>query len=268
MRSLAPRPPRGLRRLSLLAVIPLLSTVACVDRAVAPDRGPATASLAQSTSSEFDAFLQAQGSFCGSVNLPCDPIYGDIGYILSLGETGGDAFMTIDAWGVNARWFPRHFPAISPAYDYDGTIAEHRMVDGSRRITAHVRGRNTFVELYTANGSVLGADLFAYGQVPPVLGDADATVELIVPGDYVGYPDIMRIAYDPEPGTSLLRYTLHESARGITRQDFQGIPAGTLVTASISATWLPRHVNIKGKATGLRRNDFAPGVVLRVKAVP
>ena len=266
MRSYLHRSPRHVR---LLAAIALVSSAACADVATAPlgGRDVPAAALTRSANGAFDAFLQAQGAFCGSAALPCDPIYGDIGYIFAFGEDGEDAYMTIDPFGVNARWYPRHFPAISPAYAYDGSISEHRTSDGRRRITVNVRGRNTFVELYTSNGTVLGADLFAYGQVPPVLGDADASLEVIVPGDYVGYPDLVRVVYDAEPGTELVRYSGNVAAQGRTRADFQGIPAGTLVKATLHLTWPARRTGPRHPDAGHGQATFDPAVVLKVKPV-
>lgn len=275
----SPLPHAAAPRLARMAAAAcLVFTAACLDESLAPVPpltggwfGPfsATAPAAQPTATDFDAFVQAQGTYCDSSNLPCDPIFGDIGYIIGLWESPGQPWMTVDAWGVNARWYPRHFPAVSPTYAYTGTLAEHRLVDGRRRITAHVRSRNTFTTLYDADfvSVVLGADFFEYGQVAPLLGEAEASVELIVPADFVGYPDIMRVGYAPEPGMEVLRYTLKASAEGRTRTDFQGIPAGTLVQATVSGTWLPRLVDIKGKAKGIVLGDFTPGTVLRVKPI-
>lgn len=263
-------PTLPLRRLGAVALLAVAT--ACGDSPIptAPASPPLADQpvLGKTTSAALDAFVVAQGTYCDDALLPCEPTYGDIGYTLGLGEAIGAPFMTIDVWGVNARWWPRHFTPIHPPFEYEGSIAEHRTIDGRRRITVNVRSRNTFSAVYHGDWTVaLGADFYDYGTVDPIAAEASASVELLVPGDYVGYPDIMEVAWAPKPGMELVRYTASSKTEGTLRTDFNGIAAGTEVTASISGTWQPRHMDLRGRGVAFVRTDYSPGAVLQVKPV-
>lgn len=250
---------------------------ACSDTPAAT--GPLTASIADSAlqqarvSAELDAFVAVQGTYCDDFALPCDPDprYNDIGYILSQWEYVGGPFVTLDPFGVNARWYakPTHFGPVFPAFDYDGSVSERQLPDGRRRIVVHIRSRNTFAALYDEQGNtVLGADFFEYDFETPLLAQESASAELILPAGFVGQPDLAQVIFAPAPGLELLKFTVHVRFEGTLRRDFRGIPAGTEVSAVLLSTWLGKHID---KATGQRIGqvigDYAPGTTINVKPI-
>lgn len=256
----------------LLAASLLLAATGCASDPVGPTSGQPSAARASAggpvTRWTIEDFLAAQGTYCGTTGNFCHPL--GIGSILGwAGPTGAPA-ATLDFAGVNAAWYLEHF-GVDVGYTSQGTVRERRLADGRRLVTANIRFANTLLAAYPDFASLdplVGADFTEYGTVEPVTASGTVMLQMVLPADYVGLPDILQVVFEPLPGMELLQLVANVRAEGTLRRDFDGIEAGTEVRVTLHTGYLPKLIGTPAEnATGLVRTFFGPSDAVRIQAI-
>jgi hypothetical protein len=253
--------------------------------------------------SAIEQFALAQGTYCNDDGgPPCADVTGGlkIGWILAnWGWPPEDAqgFYTVDVGGVNARWWARNrlSPRL-PKYRIEGDVRESRLNDGRRRLRISAEIENTFswIEVdhfdaddnYLYSDRVLGADFWEYPTVDPntpdylpQLADMDLELDLVLPADFVGMPDLVEMWYIPnrKPGMEIRRFDLVTRATGRLQGPLNGMAEGTLVNVVVrddfsegltpSVTYRPPRFRIT-KANGDDDSHHDSAVSTSVRALP
>lgn len=265
------RPPRSFRY--LLSASLLTAAVGCGSDPVAPSSAGPTAARATAVGAAqtwtLKQFLAAQGTYCGSTGVFCHPTE-DIGSVLGwAGPTGAPA-ATLDFAGVNAAWYLEHL-GTDVGYAASGTVRERRLADGRRLVSVSMRFENTLLAAYPGFGSInplVGADFEEYGTVEPVTAVGTLTLQMVLPADYVGLPDLIQVVFEPLPGMELLQLVANVRAEGMLRQDFDGITAGTLVRVTLHTGYLPKLIGTPAEhSRGLVRTFFGPSDQVRIQPI-
>lgn len=263
------------RRTSVLAIF-AVSLAACSEISTTPvDSVDAVVSAAKAgtPTTLIEQFALAQGTYCDADPagaLPCSLLPPDIGYIIGGGVAPDfDPQYTMDVGGVNARYWQRNGLSPSlPAYEASGTVVESRLGDGRRRLVINMKSRNTLSVLFTSiDGSVLGADFHEYPGETPMLADIDASIDVVVPADFVGMPDLAQVVFSPAPGMELRRFAARVEGEGVLRAAFDGIPAGTHVRMSNNSNWMPKLGARGVRSERMIMLDFDPTSRISVKPV-
>ena len=195
------------------------------------------------------AFVDAQGTTCDLARFEC-PIFKrfGIGTAVYWCDYGCVNYFKVDFGGLYRRWWAQNgLPEYTPYY-YTGSVTEHRLADGRRRLVVNIHGHNTFVDFGVADPSdrsLIGSSIIEWplltdNPVMPTLGEASLSADLIVPANFVGMPDMTQMVFWPVEGMEIRRWNINVSATGVLRDSYNGIPAGTLVDATGSATYLPK----------------------------
>jgi hypothetical protein len=236
------------------------------DPVVAPNAS--TAALERSegggSASAIEQFALTQGTWCDdATSLDCRGLRDyDIGWILGneganfeVPPSGVSLFYILDIGGVNARWWVRHHvsPRL-PSYKIVGSVDESRLPDGRRRLKIRAEATNTFtfIELdhfdasgaYTFSDRLLGADFFQYPGVDaatadaiPIVADATADLDLVLPANFKGYPDLIQMVVAPIDGMEIRKMNVTVDTDGRLKHEYNGIPAGAAVHASVRDDW-------------------------------
>ena len=256
----------------LLAAALLAAAAGCgSDPAAPPAPEPAAARAARGPTASWtlEQFLAAQGTYCGPSGGFCHPTE-DIGSILGWGGPTGVPAATLDFAGVNAAWYLANL-GVDVGYAASGRVRERQLADGRRLVTVTMRFENTLLAAYPAFGSLdplVGADFGEYGEVEPVTGAGTVMIQMVLPADFVGLPDLVQVIFDPLPGMELLQLVANVRAEGTLRRDFDGIAAGTPVRVTLHAAYLPKLIGTPAEhARGLVRTFFGPSDQVRIQPI-
>ncbi len=243
---------------TLIATLAIALTACRSGDVTAPTPPNISASQKSSPLTEIEKFALAQGTFCDDATyLPCFPGI-DLGYIYVNSEAfvrpkanSYSLLYTLDIGGANARWYARNNLAPAyPPYSITGSVKESRLDDGRRRLLITARARNTFTQIdndfydgsveYAYSDRLLGADFFEYPGVDasrpdrlPNLADVDAYIDLILPADYVGYPDLVQASDFPPAGMELRRLLVNVEATGKLLSPYNSLGIGTPVRVRV-----------------------------------
>lgn len=254
---------------SLVCTGAMLALAGCGSDPVAPlDASAARAAAGGPTTQlSIHEFVAAQGSYCGGDGGFCDPIEG-IGSILVWGDETGTPAASIDFGGVNARWYEANV-GVDVGYTYDGTVRERRLADGRRLVTVTLRYENTLLAAaasFDAPTPLVGAFFEEYRTADVATASGTVTIQMVLPADYVGLPDMIQVIFDPLPGMELLQLVVNQRGEGTLRQDYEGTTAGTTVRVTAHVDYLPKLIGTPAEhSTGLRRTFFGPGDAARIQ---
>lgn len=267
-----PAPRSSVRRLSRqlthagigAAVALTLAACGSGEKLTAPIDAEA-ALLRAGRTSAIELFANAQGTYCDDLTvLICEGPSNDlgIGYILNNSAANGPVpfgreavYYILDVGGVNNRWWAKNglLPRF-PRYSVRGSVNETRLNDGRRRLRVSLDAQNTFSsfgrEYYDEAGQfasfdiLAGADFFEYPGVDPAtpdmrprLADVTAELDLVLPADFVGMPDLAQVAYVPTAGMEIRRMDITVSFSGRLRIAFKDMPADTKVRVRVRDDW-------------------------------
>lgn len=284
--------PRSLIPTALGAAV--LTLAACTSgESIAAPTDPAVAFHQMGRTSAIEQFALAQGTYCDDLtSLVCVGLSNDlgIGYILNNSAANGPlpfgksaVYYILDLGGVNARWWAKN--GISPRYprfSIRGSVNESRLNDGRRRLRISLDAKNTFAafgrEYYDAAGQfasydvAVGADFFEYPGVDPAApdklpraGDVTAELDLIIPADFVGMPDLAQVVYEPTAGMEIRRMDVTVAFSGRLRSAFNDMPADTRVYVRVRDDWSHKVVPARQytppsiEVTRVRDREFAIG---------
>ncbi len=269
VRSRRPEPvARLLHRLrtAMLGAATALSFTACsADETMTSAVDPAASLRHSGRTSPIEQFANAQGTYCDDqTTLVCVGPSNDlgIGYILNNSAANGPlpfgnsaVYYILDLGGANARWWARNgLSPRFPRYSIRGSVNESRLNDGRRRLRISLDAQNTFSffgrEYYDANGEfasfdvLVGADFFEYPGVDPAtpdrrprIADVTAELDLVLPADFVGMPDLAQVVYEPTAGMEIRRMDITVAFSGRLRDTFEGIPAHSKVRIRVRDDW-------------------------------
>jgi hypothetical protein len=241
-------------RTIVAATLASTAIAACNPTAVTDTPGRASSPIGEARRSSdhgaggsaIEQFALAQGTYCdpdpGSA-IDCSLLPPDVGWIFGYCiDVGCPRFYVADIGGVNARyWALRQFAPALPPYSVDGTVAESRLGDGRRHLIVNLRARNTLFAIWDDQPAPLfGSDLMEYPTIAPVMADLTSAIELVLPANFVGMPDLTQLLFDPEPGMEIRRLSTTATAEGTLRRAYDDIPAGTRVEVQATSRYLPR----------------------------
>lgn len=270
--------PIGLLRTSLSSALPrfLLAGSAFTflgcqgDGSVfAPSEQPldaiSTANAGRTTERSLQEWLAAQGTFCEECSLvfPLPDLIGNFG-------RDGATFGWFDYTGVADAWLlEMSNGAIDLGTTVDGRVTERLLNDGRVEIDVRVTARNALA--FAGAADYLPGDPVHFGATAPqvlagatpALGTVTMQFTFILAAPGLPLPDLVQVAFFPEPGEEILKIVYHARATGVLHAP-SGFAEGTAGTLSVQQVGI-FHTRSPRKAN----NPFAAeSVVLRPTGGP
>ena len=278
------------RRAAWLAALPLLlASVAACDKPSATEpiefRETSTASSAgaeTASSLTIGEFIAAQGTWCTAAGGPtgCTNLFGPGGPadVPVWCDYNTDPYFCF--YGDLGVWerFVKEQTGAGFGSEYGGQVTERPLNDGRRLVKISVHGKNVLTlgideaalqvhyadPVGIANAIVVGASPheMANDLREPTLGDLQLDLELILPTDYVGLPDLVELLFEPPDGMEFLSMRWVSNVQGVTRMAFGAVPAGVPARVVTNMSWnveLEGKLPVQARANGLRVTGFSPG---------
>ncbi len=181
----------------------------------------------------FDEFLAAQGTYC--VNNPADCV--DVQAPLpELGQFANGEYTIssiVDYFGQADSYLRTASGGkISLGSTVEGSVTERPLKDGRAEI--HVIVRATNILIYAAGPEFLAGDPLFFGATvgeilagaSPAVGTSFYEYKFITSAPGLPLPDLVKIAYFPDPGQEQIQLNFHAEADGLLRAA-SGFPEGT-----------------------------------------
>ena len=199
-----------------------------------PLDGISAARAGRTTERSLQEWLAAQGTFCESCSLvfPLPDLIGNVG-------RDGMTFGWVDYTGVAASWLLQMSNgAIDLGTTVDGRVTERLLNDGRVEIDVRVRARNALAFAGAAD-YVPGDPVYFGATAPqvlagatPALGTVTMQFTFILAAAGMPLPDLVQVAFAPEPGEEILKIVYHAQATGMLHAP-SGFVEGTTGTLSV-----------------------------------
>ncbi len=185
------------------------------------------------TRRSIEEFVAAQGTFCTMAGSDCFPFFAPapelFGWFNGTFTTSG----YVDYTGQTDTWLQSASDGkISLGTTVDGSVTERLLSDGRVEVHVILRTRNALT--WAGSSSYVAGDPVTFGASPaevladatPVLGSSTLNVKYITTAAGLPLPDLIQIAFAPEPGQEDVQVVFHAQATGVLREG-SGFPDGT-----------------------------------------
>ena len=202
-----------------------------------PETLPRAASMlgakAGVTQRPVEDFLAAQGTFCIDPSNNCDLITAPVPEFISWFSGSFATTGIVDYAGMANTWLQQvSGGAISLGTTVEGSVTERALKGGG--VEVHVILRTTNALTWAGDGGYLAGDPVWFGSsatqvlagATPVLGSSTLDVKFVTTAAGLPMPDLVQIAFAPEPGQGPLQVEFHAQANGDLHAG-SGFPEGT-----------------------------------------
>lgn len=186
------------------------------------------------TRRSIEEFAAAQGTFCTMAGSDCFPIFAPAPELFAWINGPVTASGMVDYTGQTAAWLESASGgAISLGTTIDGSVTERLLKDG--RVEVHVVLRTSNALMWAGSGLYVAGDPVTFGASPaevlagatPALGSSTLKATYITTAAGLPFPDLVQIAFAPEPGQEDVKVSFDADATGVLREG-SGFPAGTM----------------------------------------
>jgi hypothetical protein len=247
-----------------LARVALAATAALVlagcradDGPLAPNGSPraakGAAGSAAVTHRSLAELLGAQGTYCAAKPENCFPIMAPLPELIVWVDAAFTTTGVVDYTGVADAWLRANSGGrISLGTTVTGTVTERALRDGRAEIHAVLHFKNALA--YAGSAAYVAGDPVFFGATAeqvlagaePVLASGTLVIRFIVAEPGMALPDLVQVAFDPQPGQEVLQVSFHAQARG-TLHAASGFAEGTFGQLSIQQVGV-FHTGSKKKA--------------------
>lgn len=267
-----------MNRFVLLAFAGTLGLAACADQPLAPiDQPDLVSARAASASSSaggrtihrsVQEFLAAQGTYCALQPENCFPIMAPLPELAVWFDWINGASTTaaiVDYAGVADTWL-RQRGGPSLGTETEGTVTERVLKDGRVEVHVIVRTRNALA--YAGSSEYLSGDPLFFGATAPevlagatpALASSILQIKYITTAPGLPFPDLLQIAFAPQPGQEVLQVKFHAQAQGMLRAA-SGFPEGTM------GQLLVQQVGIFHTKSPVKANDPFPVEFIKLRPI-